>query len=180
MRISDLAGLRWSAINLQANTIRVAEERTNSRKRNAGTARTTKDRRSRTIPVHPRLSDLLKPLERHSDGFVFRETQGNKLLSANVLTSLINRVIRPLKETFPTPSGEVVFEHGRLHSLRHTDSKRVDHYRHLRDEDSQRKMKQIAFLRDSEDTNRKENKKKDEDGKEMDGQDDDECVGEVV
>ena len=41
-------------------------------------------------------------------------------------------------------------------------------------------MKQIDFLGDNVDTNRKEKKKKDEYGKEIDGKDDDESVGNVV
>jgi len=66
------------------------------------------------------------------------------------------------------PAGEIGFEHRRLHSFRHflcsqcflggasegeikewldhADSKMVEHYRHLRCEDAQRKMNQIRFL----------------------------------
>jgi integrase len=67
-------------------------------------------------------------------------------------------LIDPLKKTFPTPPGEVGFEHGRLHRLRHyfcsqaflggasegeireglghADFKMVEHYRHLRSDDA--------------------------------------------
>jgi integrase len=103
-------------------TIRVADERNSSRKRKLGTARTTKGRRSRSIPIHPDLAKLR----------------------------------------------DIGFEHGRLHSFRHffcsqcfvsgasegeikewlghADSKMVEHYRHLRSEDAQRKMQQVDFF----------------------------------
>jgi integrase len=76
-------------------------------------------------------------------------------------------VIEPLKEESPTSPGEIGFEHGRIHSFRHffcsqaflggasegeirewlghAESKMVEHYRHLRNEDAQRKMEQINF-----------------------------------
>jgi integrase len=85
-----------------------------------------------------------------------------------VLQAFIDDVIEPLKTKFPAAEGEIGFEHGRLHGLRHyfcsqaflsgvsegeikewlghADSKMVEHYRHLRSEDAQRKMGQIDFL----------------------------------
>jgi integrase len=167
MRISELAGLRWCDVDLQSNTIRVADERSSPRKRKAGTVRTTKGRRSRTIPIHPRLRELLEKLNRTPDGYVFHAPRGGRLHSRNVLEMFISNVIEPLKEQFPTPAGEIGFEHGRLHSFRHffcsqsflggasegeikewlghADSKMVEHYRHLRNEDAQRKMEKIDF-----------------------------------
>ena len=81
----------------------------------------------------------------------------------------IDDVIEPLKKKFPTPDGEIGFAHGRLHSFRHffcsqaflgyasegeikewlghADSKMVEHYRHLRSEDAQRKMARLTFYR---------------------------------
>jgi site-specific recombinase XerD len=81
---------------------------------------------------------------------------------------LKREVIERLKGRFPTPAGEIGFEHGRVHSFRHyfcshaflhgaaeadikdwlgyRDLKMVAHYRHLRSEDSQHKMQQIDFL----------------------------------
>ena len=102
------------------------------------------------------------------DGYVLHASKGGSLHSRNVLEAFIDNVIEPLKRKFPTPAGDVGFEHGRLHSFRHfftsqaflsgvsegeirewlghADSKMVEHYRHLRNEDSQRKMGQIDFL----------------------------------
>ena len=80
----------------------------------------------------------------------------------------IDNVIEPLKSKFPVPGGEIGFEQGRLHSFRHffcsqaflggasegeirewlghADSKMVEHYRQLRNDDAQRKMEQIDFM----------------------------------
>lgn len=168
LRISELAGLRWSDVDLGTGTIRVMDERSSKRKRKAGTARTTKGRRSRTIPIHPRLRKLLEALERKPDGYVFHARRGGRLRPRNVLHMFIRDVIEPLKERFPTPPGEIGFEHGRLHSFRHyfcsqaflggasegeirewlghRDSRIVELYRHLRNEDAQRKMEQIEFM----------------------------------
>ena len=167
LRITELTGLRWCDMDLNSNTIRVADERSSSRKRKAGVARTTKGRRSRTIPIHPRLRELLDRLARKPDGYVLHAARGGRLHSRNVLDMFICDVIEPLKEKFPTPPGEIGFEHGRLHSFRHffcsqsflggasegeikewlghADSKMVEHYRHLRNEDAQRKMEKIDF-----------------------------------
>jgi integrase len=171
LRISELASLRWSDINLTSNkeSLTVADERSSRRMRRAGTARTTKGRRSRKIPIHPGLKELLMSMERQADGYVFHAARGGKLLARNVLQMFIDGVIDPLKKKFPTPAGEIGFEHGRLHSFRHffcsqaflggasegeikewlghADSKMVEHYRHLRSEDAQRKMGQIEFMR---------------------------------
>jgi integrase len=168
MRISELTGLRWCDINLQQKTITVADERASRRKRQAGTARTTKGRRSRTLPIHPVLAQLLQTHARQADGYVFHALRGGKLLARNVLQTLIDKVVEPLKKRFPTAKDDHGFEHGRLHSFRHffcsqcflggasegeirqwlghADTKMVEHYRHLRNEDAQKKMNQIKFL----------------------------------
>lgn len=167
-RISELAGLRWTDVNLDAGIIRIADERSSRRKQQAGTVRTTKGRRSRTIPIHLELRELLVGLPRVADGFVFHAARGGRVRTRNVLEQFIQHVIEPLKTTFTTPDGEIGFEHGRLHSFRHffcsqcflggasegeikewlghADSKMVEHYRHLRSEDARRKMNQIRFL----------------------------------
>ncbi len=168
MRISELTSLRWSDVNLERKSITVADERASRRKRQSGTARTTKGRRSRVLPIHTALAALLRSLPRQADGRVLHAQQGGRLLPRNVLQALIDDVIEPLKKKFPTPDGEIGFERGRLHSFRHffcsqaflggasegeirewlghADSKMVEHYRHLRSEDAQKKMDQIKFL----------------------------------
>jgi integrase len=168
LRIGELAGLRWSDVNLTQNTIRVADERASQRRTEAGTARTTKGRRSRVIPLHAVLKRTLLKVPRQVDGLVVHAVLGGKLLPRNVLQAFIDEVIEPLKVRFLAPAGETGFEHGRLHSFRHffcsqaflggasegeirewlghADSKMVEHYRHLRNDDAQRKMDQIDFL----------------------------------
>lgn len=172
MRISELAGLRWTDVHLDAGILRIADERSSRRKREAGTARTTKGKRSRTLPIHTQLRDLLIGLPRHSDGVVFHAARGGRIRSRNVLEQFIQHVIEPLKTKFITPDGEIGFEHGRLHSFRHffcsqcflggasegeikewlghRDSRMVEHYRHLRNDNAQRKMGKIKYLGDQE------------------------------
>lgn len=168
MRIGELTGLRWSDVDLKANVIRIADERSSRRKVQAGTARTTKGRRSRTIPIHAELRKLLIKLDRRTGGRVFRAARGGMLRQNNALKIFKDQVIQPLAKQFPTVAGEIGFEHGTFHSLRHffcsqcflggasegeirewlghRDSKIVELYRHLRDEDAQRKMEQMDFL----------------------------------
>ena len=168
LRIGELSNLRWSDIRLDQNLLTVADERSNRRKQHAGTCRTTKGRRSRIIPIHPELKRVLVAAHRHIDGYVFHAQRGGRLRPRNVLQAFIDDVIEPLKARFPTPADEIGFGHGRLRSFRHffcsqaflggasegeirewlghADSKMVEHYRHLRSEDAQRKMEKIDFL----------------------------------
>ena len=168
LRIGELAGLRWSDFDLTSNIVRVPDERSSRHKQEAGTARTTKGRRSRSVPIHPRLMALLIDMERKSDGRVFHAPLGGVLRPDNVRHLFVRDVIGALKSRFPTPRGEIGFERGRPHGFRHffcsqaflggasegeikewlghADSKMVEHYRHLRNEDAQRKMRQIDFL----------------------------------
>lgn len=168
VRIGELAGLRWTDVDLANNMITVADERASRRKRLAGTMRTTKGKRSRKIPIHPRLREVLAAIKRGTDGRVFHAERGGQLRPRNVLTAFIQDVIEPLAEMFPTPEGEIGFAHGRLHSFRHffvsqaflggasegeirewvghADSKMVEHYRHLGRKDAVRRMEQISFV----------------------------------
>jgi integrase len=168
VRIGELAGLRWTDMDLQANMVTVADERASRRKKLAGTARTTKGKRSRKIPIHPHLGGILSKMTRGADGRVFHAERGGRLRPNNVLHVFIRDVVEKLKAKFPTPVGETGFEHGRLHSFRHffvsqaflggtsegeirewvghADSKMVEHYRHLGQKDALRRMEQINFV----------------------------------
>ena len=168
VRIGELAGLRWSDVDLDNSVVTVADERASRRKQLAGVSRTTKGKRSRTIPIHPRLREVLTAIKRGKDGRVFHALRGGQLRPRNVLAMFIRDVIEPLKDKFPTPPGEIGFEHGRLHSFRHyfvsqaflggasegeirewvghADSKMVEHYRHLGRKDAVRRMEQITFV----------------------------------
>jgi integrase len=168
LRISELAALRWSDLDQKWRMIRLTDERASSRRHVLGNVRTTKGRRGRALPVHSELHQVLLSMPRHKDGRIFHGPRGGALKPDTVRVIFMREVIGALKKDFPTPPEEIGFEHGRLHSFRHyycsqafldgaaeadikdwlghRDSKMVAHYRHLRSEDSQRKMQQIDFL----------------------------------
>jgi len=104
---------------LDNNVITIADERASRRKRLGGTMRTAKGKRSRKIPIHPRLREVLLKMKREADGRVFHAERGGQIRPPNVLSVFIRDVIDKLKAKFPTPEGEIGFEHGRLHSFHH-------------------------------------------------------------
>ncbi|VAX42476.1 hypothetical protein MNBD_PLANCTO02-1854, partial [hydrothermal vent metagenome] len=130
--------------------------------------RTTKGKRSRTIPIHAGLKKILAGMSRHRDGFLFHGPRGGRLKPDTIRNVFIRYVIMPLKEQFPTSDGETGFEHGRLHSFRHyfvseccrqgipearimdwvghKDSKILARYRHLRPEDGQHQMQGLNLI----------------------------------
>ena len=118
--------------------------------------------------MHRAFRDVLTALPRHRDGLIFRGEKGGRLSDRRVLEGLQGRVIEPIKQEFPTPEGETGFVDGTIHGLRHffcseayrngakdaellewlghRDSEMMKLYRHLRREDSHRRMEQITFL----------------------------------
>ncbi len=105
---------------------------------------------------------------RQPDGRVFHGPRGGLLTVDTVRNILIRDVLKPLSSKFPTPPDEIGFVDGRVHSFRHffvsqaflggasegeicewighADSRIIERYRHLADEDAQRKMSQIRFF----------------------------------
>lgn len=168
LRINELAKLRWTDIDFAANTIRLTDERARPRRKQTGHERRIKGKRGRALPMHPAFREVLAALPHHRDGLVFRGQKGGRLSDRQVLQALQRRVIEPLKDEFPTPEGEIGFASGTVHGLRHffcseayrngaTDAELLEWlghrnsvimnlYRHLRPEDSQRRMEQINFL----------------------------------
>ncbi|MCA9032793.1 MAG: tyrosine-type recombinase/integrase [Planctomycetaceae bacterium] len=168
MRIGELMELRWRDVDFEAGVVQVVDDRFSGRKRLVGTARTTKGKRSRTIPMNAALMNVLKDLVRHSDGRVFHGPMGARLRQKSVLNVFKRDIRGPLATEFPVPKEEIGFEHGTLHSFRHyfvsecfrqgateaeimdwvghRDSKMVHHYRHLRPDDSQCRMRAINFI----------------------------------
>lgn len=169
LRISELAALRWSDVSDDLQMPRIADER--HRRRRPGTgARRTKTGRSRSFPISEELRKVLKTIYRNEGGEIFHGPLGGRLKADTVRRILIREVLQKLKARFPTPDGQIGFEHGRLHSFRHyfcsvaaqagtaehtvmswlghSSSKMVRHYFHLFDAESQRQMRRINFLGD--------------------------------
>ena len=168
LRISEAADLRWSDIDLQANTIRLTDTRSHQSKTTRATARTLKSHRDRSLPIHPELRKVLLSMQRHGDGKIFHGPLGGILKADTVRNVLIREVLTPLAETFPGIPGEKGFTDGRLHSFRHyfcsmsansgipeqvlmtwlghRDSKMVRRYYHLPRDEAQRQMAKIDFV----------------------------------
>lgn len=167
MRISELASLRWSDIDIEANVITLADESKSARRRGRK-PRETKSGRSRSFPISAELRGLLDRIERSDDGLVFHGPRGGVLRPDITRRTVIRDVLTPLAERFPTPEGEIGFAHGRLHSFRHyfcstcannnvpeqvvmrwlghQQSNMVRHYYHLHDEEAQRQMQRLSFV----------------------------------
>jgi integrase len=166
LRISELAGLRWSDIDMVKQVLvltRQAAYRKPEEER-----RVLKSKRSRTLVIAKDLRRVLQRLPRHKDGFVFHGPRGGRLKDDFVRRRLISQVLEPLKERFPAEAGEKGFADGRLHSFRHyfcsvcanngvpeqmlmtwmghRDSEMVRHYYHLNDGEARRQMDEIDFL----------------------------------
>jgi len=167
MRISELASLRWSDIDLETNVIRLTDESSSARRRGRK-VRETKNSKSRSFPIHPELRQILEHLDHSQDGRVFHGPRAGILSPDIARRTLIADVLVPLAKRFPTPKGEVGFADGRLHSFRHyfcstcansnvpeqvvmawlghAESKMVRHYYHLHDAEAQRQMKRLSFV----------------------------------
>jgi integrase len=168
MRISELASLRWTDIDLANNLIQLTDETATARSQRGRKARQIKNRRGRSFPIHGDLRKVLDRIERQPDGLVFHGPRMGVLSPDICRRTLIKGVLTPLAEKFPTPQGEIGFRDGRLHSFRHyfcsvcantgvpeqvvmrwlghQDSKMVRHYYHLHDDEAQRQMQRINFV----------------------------------
>ncbi len=171
MRISELAGLRWTDIDFTNNLIKLTDETAAVARQRSRKARQIKNRRSRSFPIREDLRRVLERIERQPDGWVFHGPRNGSLSPDICRRTLIKEVLKPLEEQFPTPVEEIGFKDGRLHSFRHyfcsvcantgvpeqvvmrwlghQDSKMVKHYYHLHDDEAQRQMKRINFVGDS-------------------------------
>jgi integrase len=168
MRISELASLRWTDIDLDNKMIRLTDESTSRVRRRDGKRREIKNRRSRALAVHGDLMAVLERLDKTPGGLIFRGPKGGVLSPDIVRRTLIRDVLAGLADEFPAPEGEVGFTHGRLHSFRHyfcsmcannnvpeqlvmewlghQESKMVRHYYHAHNEEAQRQMKKLNLI----------------------------------
>ena len=173
MRISELAGLRWSNVNTDKWTVSLRDE-SRSKRRNRSEAQTTKGKRGRAFPIHSELQKVIERLltSEERGAYVFPAWRGGVLRPDNVRHQLINHVIEPLSKQFPSEAEEIGFKDGRLHSFRHyfcsvcanrgvseqvlmtwlghRQSKMIRRYYHLHTDESHRQMQKINFLGDKE------------------------------
>jgi len=168
MRIGEARTLRHSDITWEPQPIiQIADEGSSHRKRVMNSARRTKGKRGRKVPIHPDLQVILQGLARHPDGYVFHGPRGGRLKPDSARAIFRRGVIEALADQFPTEEGDIGFIHGRFHSFRHyfvsqcsasgasegqikdwvghKDSEMVGHYRHQFDDASQQRMKSIRF-----------------------------------
>jgi len=168
LRISELAQLRWAAIDLDQKVIRIIDNSGSTAKANDLVQMSTKTHRSRILPIHPELLRILGTIAHHPDGRVFHGPWGGVLKPDTVRRVLVDAVLTPLKSKFPGQPGFRSFIEGRLHSFRHffcskcadegvpelvvmrwlghSTSRMVQHYYHLHDDESQRQMNKLTSV----------------------------------
>lgn len=171
MRISELASLRWTDIDFEANVVKLTDETAKAVRGAGRKARQIKNRRGRSFPIHEDFGRVLEHASHHPDGRVFHGPRDGVLSPDIARRTLIKEVLTPLAKRFPTPDGETGFQDGRLHSFRHyfcstcantgvpeqvvmrwlghQDSLMVRHYYHLHDDEAQRQMQRVNFVGES-------------------------------
>ena len=167
MRISELAQLRWSNLDLEQGMIRLIDESRRKKAAKDSNQQTLKNKRGRTFPLNQQLIPVFSSMPRHPDGLVFHGPLGGKIKPDTLRNILVKDVLLPLKDRFPAAAGEKGFEHGRLHSFRHffcsqcanhgvaervlmtwlghADAAMVRRYYHLDAKESQRQMNRVSI-----------------------------------
>jgi integrase len=169
LRISELASLHWTDIDLEHDRLALIDESGRSR-RDGKKRRELKSGRSRHLSIHRDLKAVLQALPRR-DAYVFHGLRGGRIKPDTVRRILVRDVIKPLVDQFPSAADEQGFKDGRLHSFRHyfasmcatsgvpervamewlghQDSEMVRHYFHLHDAESRRQMERLNPLGDT-------------------------------
>jgi hypothetical protein len=116
LRISELAGMRWSDVDLEQGILSLTDET------NVATSgsdhRQLKTGRGRSFPIHENLLSILRRLPRRSTTVLLGPRSG-RLKPDTVCRLLARDVLTPLADKVPTPEGQRGFLDGRLHSFRH-------------------------------------------------------------
>lgn len=119
MRISELANLKWTDVDLERRSIRLADHSRSSRLADRDSASTTKSHRPREIGIHHLVLAVLESQPRHRDGFVFHGPKGGRVKPDTVLNVLKRNVLPPLAERFPKTAHRQGILAGKIHSFRH-------------------------------------------------------------
>lgn len=172
LRIGELATLRWDDIHAdQAGHpafIALTDDRASAKRMTTDLQRRIKGKRGRVVPIHPDLAALLPTLIRQADGMIFHGPKGGRVKPDTVRNIFLRSVIEPLSKQFPKRSGVVGFEDGRLHSFRHyfvsrafmegateaeikqwvghRDSRVIELYRHMSDDESRQRLVRLNLL----------------------------------
>jgi integrase len=168
LRIGEMAGLRWSDVNLERGVLHLKDTSRKVRRTKRPEARTTKSHRDRYLPIHEELRPILDYLPRLADGRVFHGPKAGKLKPDTVRNILKREVLPMLTEKFPANGDDPGIMAGRLHSFRHyfcsmsadndvpeqmlmawlghRDSEMIRHYYHLRQDESHKQIAKIPFL----------------------------------
>lgn len=173
LRAEEAASLRVTDIKRDAvgnpKFIALTDERASHKRSDLQLEiRKTKGKRSRMVPIDETLLPMINSAVLRSDGLLLRSAKGRRLNVDRVRDVFIRDVISPLKARFPAATNAIGFEHGRLHGFRHffvsqaflngareaeikdwvghRDSRIVEMYRHLGDDDSQKKFHGLKLL----------------------------------
>ncbi|HEX8524199.1 MAG TPA: site-specific integrase [Tepidisphaeraceae bacterium] len=169
LRISELANLRWSDLDEGLTRISLVDESRTGTSVHRAVARTTKTHRDRSLPIHPRLREVLEKLPRLKDNRVFHGPNGGVLKPDTLRIILIRDVLTPLSKQFQAQATKQGLIDGRLHSFRHyfvsaaassgkvdadtiiswlghRDSRMVRHYFHIFEERATAQMQAIEFV----------------------------------
>lgn len=119
MRISELANLRWSQVDLERRVIMLFDETRSARRSELELATRTKSHKCREIPIHRVLRETLNGISKHRDGYVMHGPLGGRLKPDTVRNVLLREILPALTERFPKTDRSLGIAAGRIHSFRH-------------------------------------------------------------
>lgn len=145
------------------------DERASHKRKSLGLdVRKTKGKRSRMVPIDPSIRQMIERLPLMKDGLLFHSGEGARLRVDCVREFFVREMIKPLSSQFPTVAGKLdlntadYMDSGTSSSRRpfingahegeikdwvgHRDSRVIELYRHLGQEDSRRKFARLVIL----------------------------------